>query len=301
MGKTWECGKTLIDLPKGITVRKHKKSASIQIYFTYRGVDCRETFKLEPSKKTINYANGIRSEILNKIVLGTFKYSDYFPESKQSIKFGHNLSNITIGELLDGYLLLAEKTKQPSTVRGYSEVTKAHLRPRFGSVRVRDLSPQMLRSWISSLSLTAKRVRNILTPLRAVLEQSVNDDIIERNPLDKIVLNNLLDKTSIESKREINPLNTSEVKALLKNTDGQIKNLLQFALFSGLRTSELIALQWGDIDWNKGVIKVQRAIVLKQEKKTKTKAGLREVMILPPALEALQNQKEFTKYLAFGV
>lgn len=54
------------------------------------------------------------------------------------------------------------------------------------------------------------------------------------------------------------------------------------------------ALEWGDIDWLKGTVRVSRAVVLKKSKGTKTKSGLRDVLLLPPALEALQNQKAYT-------
>jgi integrase len=40
-----------------------------------------------------------------------------------------------------------------------------------------------------------------------------------------------------------------------------------------LRTSELIALEWDDIDWINGVVHVVRAVVKKRVKGTKTEAG----------------------------
>ncbi|HAT2047967.1 TPA: site-specific integrase, partial [Legionella pneumophila] len=74
----------------------------------------------------------------------------------------------------------------------------------------------------------------------------------------------------------------------------QIRNLFQFAFFTGLRTSELIALEWGDIDLAHGIINVVRAVVKKQIKGTKTIAGKRQVMLLPPAIEALNAQMKYT-------
>lgn len=41
-------------------------------------------------------------------------------------------------------------------------------------------------------------------------------------------------------------------------------------------------------------MRVSRAVVLKQEKGTKTKSSVRDVLLLPPALEALKYQKSFT-------
>jgi len=294
MGRTWQQGSSIIKLPKGISVRQHKNTASIQIYFSYRGVDCRETIKLEPTKTNIKYGERLRGEILNAIEKSTFRYTDYFPDSKRAKLFGHAPSVITVDELLTDFIDVSEKTLQPSTVRGYRDSTNYHLRPKFGQIRVRDLSPAMIRTWISGLQLSAKRIRNILIPLRAVLEQAVNDDLIETNPLDKVVLSKLLNKNSKISKFSVDPFSTEEIHKILDNAQAQTRNLFQFAFFSGLRTSELIALEWGDIDWLNDVVHVSRAVVEKQSKSTKTKAGIRDVMLLPPALEALKSQKTFT-------
>ncbi len=93
----------------------------------------------------------------------------------------------------------------------------------------------------------------------------------------------------------MDPFDKQEVKALLEAAHHeQIKNLFQFAFFTGLRTSELIALEWGDIDLPNGVINVVRAVVKKQIKGTKTSAGKRKVMLLPPAIEALKAQMQYT-------
>ena len=79
----------------------------------------------------------------------------------------------------------------------------------------------------------------------------------------------------------------------------QGRNLIQFAVCTGLRTSELIALEWGDIDWEAGLVRVRRALVKGSIKRPKTKAGERSVMLFEPALDALKSQRQFT-FLADG-
>ena len=61
-----------------------------------------------------------------------------------------------------------------------------------------------------------------------------------------------------------------------------------------MRISEYLALQWQDIDWDNGLIHVRRAIVMKKEKCTKTKAGKRSVLMLPPVRQALEDQYRYT-------
>jgi integrase len=93
---------------------------------------------------------------------------------------------------------------------------------------------------------------------------------------------------------EPDPLDPSEVGLLLEACPGQVGNLFQFAIWTGLRTSELIALEWGDIDWNRGLARIRRASVRKLVKETKTDAGQRDIRLLPGAVEALERQKPFS-------
>lgn len=279
---------------RGISVRELDSSKCIRIDFTYRGVRCRETLKIEPTKANIKYAERLRGEILNAISVGTFNYQDYFPNSQRSKMFGYSVVKSTVGELLKEYMEIAEKTLEPSTFNGYRKACEAHLYPAFGDIPVKDLSSMMIRNYVTKLELTLKTIRNILTPLRNTLDQALNDGMITSNPLDRLVLSKLVDKKTRSSNWEVDPFNQDEIKAILSEAKDQARNLFQFAFYSGLRTSELIALEWGDIDWLNGIIRVSRAVVLKQEKGTKTKSSQRDVLLLPPALEALQNQKKFT-------
>jgi integrase len=89
---------------------------------------------------------------------------------------------------------------------------------------------------------------------------------------------------------DVDPFSSEEQAAILDALSGQNKNLIQFALWTGLRTSELCALEWGDIDWKRGTVRVQRAKTQASDEAetTKTRSGVRDVKLLKPALEALQ-------------
>lgn len=115
--RNWKSGKTIL-----------------RINFYYRGVQCRETLKLDIAPSNIKYADRLRSEILSAIERGTFSYADYFPESKMARRFGHVKTNITIGELLTGFLEQIQATREHSTFIGYKKVCEARLIPYFGQV-----------------------------------------------------------------------------------------------------------------------------------------------------------------------
>jgi integrase len=190
-----------------------------------------------------------------------------------------------------------ERTHPHSTYRCYRKSCNAHLIPEFGSVRVRELTPQLIREWIRGRSSTLKSIRNDLTPLRAVLDRALNDDLIDRNPLDRIKVSKLINRRRSRTNYEVDPFTEGEIKAVLETSfdyDPRVRNLLQFAFYTGLRTSELFGLMWSDVDWRNSVVRVQRAVVERKLKGTKTEAGIRGVILLPSALDALKDQKQYS-------
>jgi integrase len=77
-----------------------------------------------------------------------------------------------------------------------------------------------------------------------------------------------------------------EQSLILEKLSGQERNLLALAFWAGMRTSGLIGLEWGDIDFQRGTVQVQRsltraAIAIKREAETPTtKPGRRDVKLL---------------------
>lgn len=279
----------------GVIVRKWPSGkTTLRINFYYRGVRCFEALKIEATAANIKYAERLRGEILNAIERGAFSYPDYFPNSKRAYIFGHVQSKITIGELLREFLAESKLTKEASTYRGYKRVCEGHLLPLFDKIEIQDLQPAMLRKWIRSLNCTTKTVANILTPLRAIIEQALVDQYIKENPLNSIIVDKLLNKETKKSDYRADPFSIDEIKTILNEATGQVRLLFQFAFFTGLRVSELIGLRWEDIDWQNQIIHVEETIVAKEAKGPKTEAGVRDVLLLPPALEALKLQKQYT-------
>ncbi|WP_454781678.1 site-specific integrase [Legionella sp. WA2022007384] len=120
------------------------------------------------------------------------------------------------------------------------------------------------------------------------------DQYIKENPLNSIIVNRLLNKETKKSDYKPDPFSVDEIKLILNEAEGQVRLLFQFAFFTGLRVSELIGLRWEDVDWQHNIIHVEETIVAKEAKGPKTEAGIRDVLLLPPAIEALEQQKQYT-------
>lgn len=259
---------------------------SIQIDFSYRGQRCVETVRIPPTAANLKHVHRKRETILYEIETGVFDYAKHFPSSKRLGRLG-NQRIPTVEQQLTAWLNLKYRTCEYSTYRDYNSASNHHLMPRFGDTLLTDLTTGDINAWIGELTISNKRINNVLIPLRGMLGDAFADGLIQRNPMDRI-------KNLTHRAREPEPFAPEEVATILASCNGQIRNLLEFAFWTGLRTSELVALEWGDIDWTQNVVRVSRAVVLKRTKPTKTKSGERAVKLLPPALHALKSQKEYT-------
>jgi integrase len=264
------------------------KNESVIIDFVYRGVRCRETIRVKPTATVIKDISRKREAILYEIDMGTFDYANHFPNSKNALKFSNNKGSlITIEHALKLWLKKTERRCQYSTMKGYNGAVYAHLIPAFGNITLDKFSLEHLHHWLNGLNVTNKRINNVLSPLRQVFYDAFCDGLIDKNPMDRFR------NFPIES-REPNPFKPAEVASILEQLEGQNSNLIQFAFWTGMRTSEYIALTWDNVDFERKRCHVRTAVVYGREKTTKTKSGLRTIELQPQALDTLRSQQTFT-------
>ena len=283
-------------LPRGVTIRKHSNGETINITFTYRGVKCREPLSnLDVNNKNIKYAERTLGEIHNKIERGNFNYAEYFPRSTRLKIFGNAASGKTIKMYLDEYINICEtRNLSPSTIGGYkkcrSALSSLHILP------ASELTPAALKQWIQAQKTTLKTIRNQLSFLRSSLDEAVTDGVLQINPVSLVTASRYQSsKSDAESSYIVDPLSPAEVSALLASTGNkQWENLFRFAIQTGMRSSELCALRWRDIDFIEKTAHVQNASVSGVTKGTKTKAGTRKVELNEEAMIALNAQKPFS-------
>lgn len=304
-GRKLATAKHKYKLPKGVTIRSLVTGERLQIAFTYNGVQCRELLPEQNiTKAYIDYANGIRLEINRKITDGTFNYEDFFPESPRVEEFSPERKKHLMATLFEKQLShygqqALNGTISPSTHLGYKKIIDGRLAPKWGGHFITEITPSELRQWIAGLSVTAKTARNILSPLRSIFDDAVNDEIIDFNPLDRIALSKILRQTSKKSEYEVDPFDINETEALIKHARVDERPFIQFWLATGLRTGEMLALPWRNIDWINKTMRIDTNIVTgivdgktaQVEKAPKTAAGIRDVVLSESALQALRNQK----------
>ncbi|MBS0878555.1 MULTISPECIES: site-specific integrase [unclassified Tatumella] len=283
-------------LPRGVTIRKHRQGETINITFTFRGIKCREPLSnLDVTAKNIKYAERTLGEIHNKIERGTFVYAEHFPRSSRLKVFGNAAAGKTVAKYLDDYLVICETRRlSPSTIRGYKKCKSAL--SALHNIPANELTPALIKNWIQAQSTTLKTIRNQLSFLRSALDEAVTDGLLAINPVSLVTASRYQsDLSDSGSTYIVDPLSPKEVSALLSSAGNkQWENLFRFAIQTGLRSSELCALTWQDIDFIGKTAYVRSASVVGVIKGTKTKAGTRKVELTPEAMIALADQKPFT-------
>lgn len=181
-----------------------------------------------------------------------------------------------------------------STFIIYRRIVNHQIIDAFGDLVLTQINWKDVRDWLAKKDVSSKTKGNILSVLRTALDDAAEEELIDANPL---VGKKMRRKGDTKPRKdEIDPFSAEERAAILGKATEQEKNFLQFALWTGLRISELCALDWGDVDWVNERIFVQRALTQhsKEPESPKTAAGERYVKLLPAALEALKAQKSFT-------
>ncbi|MCV6612400.1 MAG: site-specific integrase [Amphritea sp.] len=275
--------------PTGVEVR----GETIRIVFMYRGQRCRESLPgLKATKPNIKFAANKRAVILHEIATGVFDYADHFPESNKAKMFsGRAVKERLVKDALTHWLSVKEATLAHSTVVNYRSKANTHILPMFGDRPIRSITKTEVEQWaaVYLAELKNKTINEVMIVFRGIFKDAVADGIVAVNPL------SLIENRKVK-KQEPDPFTKSEIAKILaaETARTQEVTMMKFAFWTGVRISELIALSWDDIDFDRGIARVRRANVKGYYKVPKTRGSVREVELLKPALDALREQKPFT-------
>lgn len=268
--------------------------SSIQITFQYRGQRCREKIPLKPTTANLRRAEQHRAAILHAIAAGTFDYAATFPDSPRAKEFADIPGQVLSATgFLSEWLSRQEQHLKSSTLLDYRKIVNNILIPAFGVMPIASINRKEIRAMLDARKSGNKRLANIQSVLRLALSSAVDDDLIEHNPLAGWTYAR---KEPPKTEDDIDPFSPDEQQAILAVAPAELRNMWQFMLWTGLRTSEMVALNWGDVDFRRGVVVINKALTnaADEPEDTKTRAGRRSVKLLTPALDALKAQKSIS-------
>ena len=161
---------------------------------------------------------------------------------------------MTVGQWLDIWADDYLVGVKPATVTIYTGNIKNHIKPALGAVRLDQLRPHAVQGFVNGLGLSPASVRLAYKVLHMALEKAVDLEYIARNPAARCELPRL-------EQKEIRPLEDQEVCALVAAAQGgPLEHLVNVALFTGLRLSELLGLTWDAVDFKRGTVSVRKKL-----------------------------------------
>ena len=226
-------------------------------------------------------------------------------EKNVGIDYGR-AKTYTVGNWLEVWYENYAKIKmRPSTYLTYHGYIENHIKPQLGKIPLNDLTTLNLQQFYKKLlaegrverieaqkqpkGLSTKTVRNIHQIISSALKLAVEQRLIARNPADGCAL------PKVEHK-EMKTLTADQLSAFFQEAkDSGVYELYYLDLATGLRRGELLGLKWTDVDLDRGVLKIQRAISRQNgkvvEAPLKTKNAYRTLPLSADAISVLKMQK----------
>jgi integrase len=200
---------------------------------------------------------------------------------------------MSVNEYLDRWLRDAARPRvSRRTADGYAGLLDRYIRKSLGHKRLDKLQPldiQAVYGAMQTRGLSARIVRHAHSALHNALKQAVKWGLLPRNPSDSVEL----PKVPHKERRVLSPREASEfLKAAAMMPHGLI---FEFALITGMRPEEYLALQWADVDFERHTAQVRRALVRHKKswsfEEPKTARSRRTIYLPAPLLQKLSAHK----------
>lgn len=185
---------------------------------------------------------------------------------------------------------LAEKAARlrETTMEGYESAIRRHLAPRWTGVELEDICPEDLQAWVDSISLPGAAEKAYKT-LRQIIRWSI-----------KRLRLRMWDPTTagveLPRKRPYRPdvLEAREERRLLRGIYGAPwEAVVLCAATLGLRRCEACALEWGDVDYRTGEVRITKGAhsVRGGEVVTPTKTPKSDRVVVLPRFALMRLRK----------
>lgn len=138
----------------------------------------------------------------------------------------------------------------------------------------------------SQSTLSNRRINSVMKPLRQILNEAA--DRLEFTSAFRNI------KPLKMKRSDVMPFTLDEVQQILTTVRADYRQYFTVRFFTGMRTGEAHGLKWKFIDFERRLILVREAIVLKEEDELKTDGSVRDIQMNDLVFDALQAQFKVT-------
>jgi len=222
---------------------------------------------------------------------------------EEACNHGYKASAVKFQEIAEEWFESYAKNTLRSTTYERMLQLKHRVYPAIGHLRIDKITARQLQGFVNSLAkegasettrkaLAPKTIRHNLSLISDVFSYAVRMDLISDNPCKKVVI----PKGEVKEK----PIySQEEIAKLLTAINGESTKYRAFFFliaYSGFRRSEMLGLEWKDIDFDNDIISVKRTSNYTAERgiytdTTKTKRSRRVLKISPYIMGILKELK----------
>ncbi len=213
--------------------------------------------------------------------------------------------DMAFGEWLDFWYQNYSKPRLwPKSQLDYENSIYRHIIPALGKILLVELTANDLQQFYAQMKksgrlnrtetygegLSDRMVRACHTRCLTALDRAVVDGLIRVNPAAGC-------KLPPQNLKEMQLLSREEMQRFLIQTkEEEHYELFLLELATGLRRGEVLVLQWDDLDFKTGVLRIQRQVYRANGELVvsapKTKAALRTIILPPALLEVLKEYRQ---------
>lgn len=244
-------------MAKGLRYRKGAWEAQVTIH----GQRFYERFKFANSEAGLRKALAAYDSWLSRLSHGEQRYD----------------SSIPFANIAQAYL--DQSDLKASTGQTYKQILNQYWMPAFGQKPIYTIRPSHIREALAQHSVSQKTKSNALIPLRGVFDLAIEEELIAANPVAAVRLKK-------HQKPPIIRFTPKEKESLLAKLEGDNLFFYTIAFETGMRTGEILGLQWEDI--TQDTITLTRAIVRRKAADLKT-SKVRSVFVSPRLMKTFQN------------
>ena len=280
------------------------RSGKLFFDFRYRGVRCREQTKLSDTPANRKRVTNILERIEAEILVGTFDYATYFPNSNSTERFRHidavkpaSPSSIpSFRDFADTWFSENEPRWKHSYKITLRTSLDKHILPVFGGHQLDEITKSAVLAFRANIAriprkdgatgLSASRINHVMVPLRSIMNEAAERYEFS-SPFKNI-------KPLKVGRTDVYPFTLEEVRQLIEHVRPDYKNYLTVRLFTGMRTGEVHGLKWKHVDFEHRQILVRESFVAGKQTTTKTDGSTREIQMSQPVFNALKQQSKVT-------
>lgn len=182
---------------------------------------------------------------------------------------GNYNANMRFCDLTEQYFnIYAPNRLKPITAYNYNNLVDYHFMAYFGNKKLKDITTGMLTEFFNTHKAAGKdgnlkplapaTSKKLYTIMQSILSFATQQGYINVNPAKGVILPTK--DLKVEEKRKY--MTEEEMQRFLNMLDGysEFNTMIKVLLYTGMRSGEMLGLQWQDIDFDNNIITIKHTL-----------------------------------------